>query len=68
MKIGMAIRRQSLQALEQECEGSDGSADHDRPRPSDTDQQRECEKAEEVVHLPTEPGAKLQFRRAKSGK
>jgi hypothetical protein len=68
VKIGHAIRRKSLQALQQHRESRDGSPDHERPRPSEADHQREREIANDVVNLPTEPRTELQFRGAKGGK
>ena len=68
MKIGMAIRRKSLQALQQHREGHEGSPDHERPWPSEAEHQREREIANEVVDLPTESRAWYPFRGAKGGK
>jgi hypothetical protein len=43
-----------LQALQERRDGHEGSPDHERPGPSDADNRRDYEIAEEVVDLPTE--------------
>jgi hypothetical protein len=64
----MAIRRKSLQSLEQHREGHDGSPDRERPRPSEAEHESEREIANDVVDLPTESRAGYQFRGTKGGK
>ena len=68
LKIGMPIRRKSLQRLDQNCEDREGAPDHDRSRPSEENHQREREIADEVVELPTEPRAWYPFPGAERGK
>jgi hypothetical protein len=61
----MAIRCKSLQGLQQHRGGHEGSPDHERPRPSEAEHQRETEIAGDMVDLPTETRTILPFRRAK---
>ena len=63
MKIGEAIRRNSLQALEQHRAGHEGSPDHDRR--GERGDIRSI--ASEVVDLPPESGAWYPFPGAKRG-
>ena len=42
LKIGRAIRCQSLQALQQLRDGHKGCPDHQRPGPGEAEHQREC--------------------------
>ena len=65
LQIAMAIRCKSLQGLQQHRGGHEGSPDHERPRPSEAEHQRETEIADDMVDLPTETRAILPFRRAK---
>jgi hypothetical protein len=64
----MAIRRKNLQRLEQHREGYKGSPEHDGPRPSEAEHQREPEIANDVVDPPTESLAWYPFRGTKGGK
>jgi hypothetical protein len=68
MKVGMAIRRKSLQALQQHREGHETSPDHERTWPSEAEHQREREIADEVVDPPTESRARYPLGGAKGGK
>ena len=54
LKIGRAIRCKSLQALQQRRDGHEGWPYHERSGPSETDNRRDHEIADEVVYLPTE--------------
>jgi hypothetical protein len=56
-----------LQTFEQRRDGHNHSPDHQRPRPSKADKQRDSEIANEVVELPTELGAGGPFGRAEGG-
>ena len=55
----MAIRCQTLQALQQRRGGHEGHPEHERPGPSEADNRRSHEIAEEVLDLPTERRARL---------
>ena len=66
-KIGMAIRRQTLQGLQQWRGSHEGHPDHERPGPSEADYRRDHEIAEEVLGLPTEPRAGLPIGGAQMG-
>jgi len=62
-KIGRPIRCQGLQALEQRRDCREGSADHERPGPGETEEQRDSEIADEVIELPAEMRAGCPFGR-----
>ena len=62
-KIEMPIRCKSLQALEQCRDDYEGPPDHKRPRPGDTEKQRDSEIANEVVELPAEVRTGCPFSR-----
>jgi hypothetical protein len=68
LKIATAIRRKSLQGLEPHRGGHEGSPNHERPRPSEAEHQREAEIANDVIDLPTQSRAVLPFRGAKGTK
>jgi hypothetical protein len=51
----MAIGCNSLQGLQQRCEGHEGSSDHERPGPREAEHQGENEIANEVVDSQPSP-------------
>ena len=53
----MPIRRKGLQAFKQRRYCREDSPDDERPRPSQTEKQRDSQIANEVVELPTETRA-----------
>jgi len=55
LQIAMAIRCKSLQGLEPHRGGHEGSPDHERPRPSEAEHQRETEIADDMVDLQGRP-------------
>ena len=56
-KIRRAIRCESLQAFQQHGEDHERSPNQERAEPSEADQRADCEIADEVVDLPTQPRA-----------
>jgi hypothetical protein len=56
-----------LQSFQQRRDSHNDSADHKRPRPTETEKQRDSEIANEVVETPTELSAGGPFGRAKCG-
>ena len=63
----MAIRRKSLQALEQHRGGHERSPEQEWPPPNEAEHQREREIAKEVVDPPTEARARYPFLWAEGG-
>src|SRR6516165_3994851 len=56
----------SLQTFEQCCDGHNDSPDQQRPRPSNAEEKRDSEIANEMVELPTKLGARGPFGRTES--
>src|SRR6516164_10193665 len=67
LEISRSIRCQSLQTFQQCRDGHDDSPDHQRPRPGETEKQRDSKIANEVVELPTELGSGSPFGRTERG-
>jgi hypothetical protein len=67
-QIGMAIRRKHLHALQQHRESHEGPPDHERPRPSKAEDERDHEIAKEMINSPTESRPWYPFAGAKGGK
>ena len=63
----MAIRYPTLQGLQQRRGGHEGHPDHEWPGPSDADNRRDQEIAEEVLDLPTKARAGLPIGGAQMG-
>ena len=63
-KIGRAIRRQSLQALQQRRDGHEDSPDDERLGPSEADKRRNREIADEVVEPPNRAPCGVPILRA----
>ena len=64
----MAIRRESLEALQQNRQYQEGSSDDERPRPSQAEHTCENQITDDVVYLPTESRAWYPFRWSQRGK
>jgi hypothetical protein len=65
-RVSAASGAKACRASEQRRNRHDGTSDHERPRPGEADDCRDHEIADEVIKLPTEPGAGLPLAGPKS--